>query len=61
MIEKTLRKYLWKIAAAYQDDESVATDEEEESVPALRKVLRRYRKKLDNEVEQVYLVVQVAG
>ena len=37
VIEKTLRKYLWLIAAVYQDDVSVATMEEREHVEAIRK------------------------
>ena len=37
IIEKTLRKYLWQCAVAYQDDVSVATCKEREHVEALRK------------------------
>lgn len=33
-----LRKYIWKIAVAYQDDVSVATNEEQEHLSALRKI-----------------------
>lgn len=42
---KTLRRYLWKEAVAYQDDVSVATDKEPEHVAALRNIFDTLKKK----------------
>lgn len=55
IIEKALRKFLWRIAVAYRDEFSVATGEERELVETLRKYSRRCGKIPKDETKQMQL------
>ena len=55
VIEKTLRKYSWLLAVAYQDDVSVATMGEREHVEALRNIRTTLEEKLEHEAKQMQL------